>query len=131
MANKVDKSYLIGDFNNYQRKVTSEVLACYKFSKYVVDPNKARFKKVVRVFTFVLRFIKKLQNKSIICQPRIVHKTSYLGILSDEEISVSENYFYKKATSEVKEFAKENEYQKISFQEDGILYYRPTKHAMS
>ena len=131
MANKVDKSYLISDFNNCQRKVTSEVLACYKFSKYVVNPNKARFKKVVRVFTFVLRFIKKLQNKSIICQPRIAQKTSYLGILGDEEISVSENYFFKKATSEVKEFVKENEYQKISFQEDGILYYRPTRHAMS
>ena len=29
-----------------------------------------------------------------------------------------------KATSEVKEFVKENEYQKISFQKDGILYYK-------
>ena len=48
--------------------------------------------------------------------------TIYPGILSDEEISASENYFYKKTTSKVKEFVKENEYQKISFQKDGILY---------
>ena len=130
MANKVDKSYLISDVyetiavDSYQRKIPSEVLKCYKFSKYVVDPNKARFKKVVRIFAFVLRFIKKLQRKSKIGQPSIAQKTSYSGILIDEEITTSENYFFKRATLEVKEFVKENEYQKISFQKDGILYYK-------
>ena len=124
IANKVDKSYLIGDVDNYQRKIPHEVLECYKFSKYVVDPNKARFKKVVRIFAFVHRFIKKLQKKSTICQPSITQKTSYCDILSDEEIRASKNYFFKTTTSEVKEFVKENEYQKISFQEDGILYYK-------
>ena len=69
MANKFDKSYLISDVyetiavDSYQRKILSEVLEYYKFPKYVVDPNKARFKKVVRIFAFVLRFIKKLQKK--------------------------------------------------------------------
>ena len=51
MANKVGKSYLINDVyetiavDSYPRGIPSEVLECYKFSKYVVDPNKARFKK--------------------------------------------------------------------------------------
>ena len=90
----------------------------------MVNPNKARFKKVVRIFAFVLRFIKKLQRKSKIGQPSIAQKTSYSGILIDEEITTSENYFFKRATLEVKEFVKENEYQKISFQKDGILYYK-------
>ena len=71
MANKVDKSYLISDVDNYHRKIPSEELTCYKFSKYEVDPNKARLKKVVRIFAFVLRFIKKLQKKSTICQASI------------------------------------------------------------
>ena len=121
MANKIDKSYLISDVyetiavDSYQRKIPSEVLECYKFSKYVVDPKKARFKKVVRIFEFVLRFIKKLQRKSKIYQPSIAQKTSYPGIVSDEEVTASENHFFNKATSEVKEFVKENEYQKISF----------------
>ena len=44
--------------------------------------------------------------------------------MSDEDITDSENYFFKKETSEVKELVKENEYQKISFQKDGILYYK-------
>ena len=71
MANKVDKSYLISDVDNYHRKIPSEELKCYKFPKYEVDPNKARLKKVVRIFAFVLRFIKKLQKKSTICQASI------------------------------------------------------------
>ena len=55
MANKVDKSYLIREVyettavDSYQRKIPFEVLKCYKFSKYLVDPNKARFKRVVRI----------------------------------------------------------------------------------
>ena len=65
MANKVDKSYLISDVSktiavdSCQRKIPSEVLGCYIFSKYVVDPNKARFRKVIRIFAFVLRGMKR------------------------------------------------------------------------
>ena len=68
-ANKVDKSYLINNvyetiaLDSCQRKIQSEVLECYKFSKYVVDRKEARFKKVVRIFAFVLRLIKRLQKK--------------------------------------------------------------------
>ena len=53
-----------------------------------------------------------------------MQKTSYPGISSDEDITAFEDYFFKKATSEVKEFVREDEYQKISFQKDGILYYK-------
>ena len=53
-----------------------------------------------------------------------MQKTSYPGILSAEEITASEKYFFKKPTLEAKEFVKENEYQKNSFQKDGILYYK-------
>ena len=53
-----------------------------------------------------------------------MQKTSYPGILSAEEITASEKYFFKKPISEAKEFVKENEYQKNSFQKDGILYYK-------
>ena len=61
--------YLISDVyekiaaDSYQRKIPSEVLDCYKFSIYVVGPNKAMFKKLVRIFAFVFRLIKKLEKK--------------------------------------------------------------------
>ena len=72
----------------------------------MVYPNRARIKKVVRIFASVLRFIKRLQKKSKVNQPRICQKTSYPGVLSDEEISASEKYFLKKAASEVKNLSK-------------------------
>ena len=46
MANKVDKPYVISDVyetitvDSCQRKISSGVLEFYKFSKYVLDPNK-------------------------------------------------------------------------------------------
>ena len=36
----------------------------YRFSNYVLDPNKFRFRKVVRVLGLVLLFIKKLREKT-------------------------------------------------------------------
>ena len=51
MANKVDKPYVISDVyetitvDSCQRKISSEVLEFYKFSKYVLDPNKVWFTK--------------------------------------------------------------------------------------
>ena len=52
----------------------------------------------------------KLLKKSIICQPENEQKVGFLGVQSDTEVSVCENYFFKKGVSEVKEFSTENEY---------------------
>ena len=122
-------TYLISDVyetiavDSYQGKIPSEVLKCYKFSKYVVDPNKARFKKVVRIFVFVLRLIKNLQ-KSKSCQPSIAQKTSYPGILSDEEISWYWKLLPQEGNFRSQRICQRKGYQKISFQKDGILYYK-------
>ena len=66
--------------------------------------KRSKVEKVVRIFAFMLRFIKKLQKKSKICSASIAWKTSYPGIMSDEEVRATGNYFFNKATSEVKEF---------------------------
>ena len=68
MKYKADKSYILTDFcestvDKNQIKVPNEVLESYKFSKYLVDPNKARSKKVVRVFLFVLRSTSSWKNQ--------------------------------------------------------------------
>ena len=44
-----------------------------------------------------------------------MQKTSYPGILSDEEISASENYFFKKAALEVKECVKKKDKLKSEY----------------
>lgn len=44
-------------------------------------------------------------------------------VLTDEEITESENYFYRKATLEVKQFSKLKDYKGVTFMKDNILYY--------
>lgn len=68
MKYKAGKSYILTDVcestvDKNQIKVPNEVLESYKFSKYLVDPNKPRPKKVVRVFLFVLRWTSFWKNQ--------------------------------------------------------------------
>ena len=50
-------------FQFYPNYVPHTVKDYYKFSKYVIDPNRFRFKSVVRVLSLVLLFIKNIRNK--------------------------------------------------------------------
>ena len=79
-----------------------EILDIYQFLKYIIDPNKHRFKTVVQILALVYRFIAKLkeqlQNKENgdidnvnINTPSI---TFTQAILSQHGIQRSENYFY-------------------------------------
>ena len=69
---------------------------------------------------FVLKFIKLVKTKS----PQKFQNNDVNSItLSDEEILAAKEYFFRKATLEVKRFIKPTQYQKISIERDGILYY--------
>ena len=60
----VQQSYYNKSIDVYQQKIIPhEVTECYKFSSYLLDPNKHRFRTVVRIMTFVLKFIKLLKTK--------------------------------------------------------------------
>ena len=89
----------------YQQKIIPhEVTECYKFSSYLLDPNKHRFRTVVRIMAFGLKFIKLVKRKS----PKKFQNNYDVNsiALSDEEILVAKEYFFRKATLEVKEFIK-------------------------
>ena len=96
------------------------VLSRYEYSGYVIDPNKFRFEKVLRILALVKRFINKCQVKN----PQHVVSTSsgYINI-SDEELQDASKYFFKKGTQELMHFNSKDKYEKISFEKDGILYY--------
>ena len=113
--------YYNESINVYQQKIIPhEVTECYKFSSYLLDPNKHRFRTVVRIMAFVLKFIKLVKTKS----PQKFQNNDVNSItLSDEEILAAKEYFFRKATLEVKRFIKPTQYQKISIERDGILYY--------
>ena len=93
----------------------------YQFSNYLIDPNRHKFSKVVRIVAIVRRFIK------LCCH--LKKKSSFKAsskmeiILNDDELMNSEKYFYRKATQELKKFVEKSKLGKISIEKDGILYH--------
>ena len=90
----------------------------YDFSNCIIDPNKFRFKTVIRVLALVHRFIRNCKEKR-----RLRSLTIASSVINDEELQVAMDYFFKLATLEIKKFQKATAYEKISFEKDGILYY--------
>ena len=103
------------------KNVPQEVEECYKFSNYLIDPNKRRFKTVVRIMALVLKFVKSLRKKGRPLQD--LKQVSKVILFTENELKEAENYFFKEATLEVKKFAKPSQYEQISTEAKGILYY--------
>ena len=103
------------------KNVPQEVEECYEFSNYLIDPNKRRFKTVVRIIALVLKFVKNLRKKGRPLQDR--KQVSKVILFTEDELKEADNYFFKKATLEVKKFAKPSQYEKISTEAKGILYF--------
>ena len=126
----------------------------YKFSGYIIDPNKFHFKKVVRILSLVLLFIRNIkhhiaQKKGVqIPNPQVCNKLPSLFSICDDKILVTEgndpllkcpkglivkiseqclrdslNYFFRKATRELKHFNRKASYEKISTEKEGLLFY--------
>ena len=110
------------------------------FSKYLIDPNRFRFSIVVRIMAYELKFFKaslkaaraSLQKKSSIDQSKNPESKSTqfsfkdfknLVPLSDAEISDDEMYFFKKYASEIKHFLSPKKYEKITYENNGVLMY--------
>ena len=131
-------------------KFDEEVKSRYKYSKYLVDPNRFRFRKVLRIMGLVLKFIRNAAAKV----PRVIqnscfqHKcpndlpsnflshidrfivTTGSSCLAGLVVEVSEdmlnwafNYLAKKSSAEVQHFVDKRKYTNISKQIDEILYY--------
>ena len=103
----------------------SEVKDHYAFSTYIIDPNRFWFSTVVRILSFVIRWIRIIRAR--IDQRKSPHLTysnvkSQVKTSSYEEIA-SERYFYKVGTREVHQFVKPK-YERISKSVDGILHFK-------
>ena len=115
-----------------------------QFSRYLIDPNKYRFSKVVRINTIVMKFcrcalrtigrdLKCLQisdvtkfaadvNKKKSIPSNSLSSGNYLQI-TDSEVQCSLDYFYRKGTEELKSFAHPRLYEKDSYEKNKIIYY--------
>ena len=91
----------------------NKVKARYQYSGYLIDPNGHRFSKMIRIMGYVLRFINLYVYKQKSPDP----------VLTTDELQKSEQYFFRKATKEIKHFANNAKYKKISMEKDGILVH--------
>ena len=112
-----------------------------KFSKYLINPNKFHFTKLVRVFAIVIvaakcwlgkltvkRFLQRFSSgEKNVSHLKVVQmdqeSNTLFAVLSDEDLQYSKNYFFKKATEEVKSYTHPKHYDKFSEERDNILYY--------
>ena len=140
------KSYLVSTEKGFD-----QVRLRYEFSNYVIDPNRFRFRKVVRILAIVFIFVRSLKkaigkSQSVVkseqelprhlnfnndgflvtegkgSQPFVSQKGLVVK-LSEENLKESLNYFYRKASLEIKCFQPKTSFQKISTEKFGILYY--------
>lgn len=120
------------------------------FSNYVIDPNKFRFRKVVRILSLVILFAQKLlrqfrRRPSLLPYDSLPEQLKFnndvyvvtngsnkfpfnsregLVIhITEEVVMMALNYFFLKATSEVKQFVDPNTYDKICQEKNGVLLY--------
>ena len=106
-----------------KRYVPDEVKQRYAFSKYVLDPNKFKFSKVVRILAFIMKFIRCLKKSIATISKKQEELDHSAVILTDTDIAKAEHYYFMKATQEVKQFMKADKYKKFSVEKDGILIY--------
>ena len=145
------------------RKIDSKKLhERYEFLNFIIDPNRFRLRKVVRILALVMLYIRKLWQKarklsdkdiptdcSEIQIPEMVNGERYVVtsghsykvsndtknvaefsckpglviILKDTDLKKAFEYFYKKATLELIEFAEKQSYKNNTEMRDNILYY--------
>ena len=102
--------------NHSEKKLPDELIIRYQFSNYLIDPNRFRFAKVIRILAHVIRFVKILRKQ-------ISNKMTNPIQVFSTEINDAETYFFKKATLEVKKFNKKRFYEKFTIEKNEILYY--------
>ena len=70
----------------------------------------------------VIRFINLLKHKK--CDNLSISATNPTVVaISDDEVKQGKNYYFVKATGEVKEFMKLKEYENFSEEKNNILFY--------
>ena len=107
-----------------QTKIPDDVKDRYKFSSYIVDPNKYGWNRSIRIIAIIKRFTKCCLDKTKIDLPSSSEQLSDKFIyLTDNELNDAANYYFRKATLEIKHFLKKESYMSISQGKDTILYY--------
>jgi len=100
------------------KKIPNEVEERYKFSNYLLDPNRhVNFATITRIMAYVMRFCHNSRHKKP--QDRNLNTK-----LSNTELIAAEKYFLQKASDEVRQFVSPKKYEHITTLKDGLLIYK-------
>ena len=105
--------------------LSDDVSKIYDYSKYIIDPNKHRFQTIIRIVAYIYKFIQSLKKAAskIKYQKNCSVTSTMLPLPTDVDTQNAELYFYRKATCEVKQFLQPNQYERISQEKNGVMYY--------
>ena len=141
LADRYNFSSYIIDPNKFRFRKSSRVLALVKLfcrklrekckkakipatqdaEQNVVSNHLSRLPSSFRGETYLVtggRSYKISKNVSIQCTPGLV------VCLTDADVNGALDYYYRKATAEIKNFVRKSQYQNISTEKDGILFYK-------
>ena len=131
--------------------VPGEVKVRYQFCEYLIDPNKFRLQKVLRILALVKKIlralIKRVKSVGHTCKllmdseldirlPEEVKGRTYVVMrsalydagseftLTDEDVKDALMYFYRLSTLDIKQFKDKRVYENISVEISGILHYK-------
>ncbi|XP_066914563.1 uncharacterized protein [Clytia hemisphaerica] len=120
-----EKSFHYVSFTS--ESILNEMKKRYEYSMYLLDPMKHKFTVVIRIMAYVIRFVrnfvKRARDKSEIVSSQNVSSQKNSIILTNEEITDAEMYYYRKGSDEVRHFTSKSKYEKISTDKNGILIY--------
>ena len=120
-----------GNTGVFHGQVKDQVAERFRFSNYIVDPCQVPWNRAIRVVAFIFRFLQLKSQKfaSVFGNCEIPGRGGAVGPeIADYQLSVeeerrAEEYFFKKATLEVKEFSKKRDWEQHTTEKNGILYY--------
>ena len=143
----VDNILATFDVQCFVKYVPNELGERYKFLNYLLDPNKYRFRTVIRIVSLVFLFIFKCFKKrqlSFLKNPKFssTHMTESYGRyavacpvkvkpgtniavvhISDEMLLAAKMYYFRKCTLEIQKFVDPSKYKNNSTLHEGVLYH--------
>ena len=103
--------------------LVDKVAERYTFSKYIVDPCRLPWPKVVRAYAAVKRFVANVKGKKGKSVGLKLRKQKVPILFSEEELKSAESYFFQKCTKEIKQFSKSKDWKSCSAMKDGVLHF--------
>ena len=108
----------------YHIKSLDETMERYKFSNYLLDPNRHKYSTIIRIMAIVFKYFHILLNRVRSGIRKLpINKEPSTVIVSGEEITAAQNYYFAKGSQEIMKFLPKSKYESITQSINGILMY--------